>query len=320
SFFALFVFSLIVYRSLPVAERGGQFSSTELSKVWRFAAGILATSVLVLLLTQVDKLILSRMLSLEAFGKYNLAATVANSLLILVGPITQAHYPKLIEMWSACNYNEARKIFHGGAQLISVIVGAAACVIFYFGDNLIVTWTANEELGKSIGTILKVLTLGSMLNSFMHMPYILQLACGWSSFAAKINLVAVLVLVPAVLLFTPMYGAIGAAWVWAALNAGYVFIATHIMFKTILPTEEKKWFIDDIFKPFFAAFATISLFWLLMPGFASKIHETIFIVLAGLTAVLTATVFSPELKTHLKLILNTSSRFGGHTCSKAQQK
>ena len=320
SFLALLVFSLIVYRSLPVAERGGRFSAPELTKVWRFAAGILATSFLVLLLTQVDKLILSRLLSLESFGQYNLAATVANSLLILVGPITQAHYPKLTEMLSICDNNEASKVFHRGAQLISVIVGAAACVIFYFGDNLIVTWTANEEIGRNAGKILKVLTLGTLLNSFMHMPYMLQLAFGWSSFAAKINFVAVLFLIPAILILTPIYGAIGAAWVWVILNAGYVFIATHVMFKTIMPSEKGKWFIDDLFKPFLATFTTVSIYWLLIPDFTNKIYETLFVVLAGLTAVMAAIFFSSELKANLHLILKASNRLGGHTCSQNPQK
>lgn len=306
SLLAVLAFSIFVYRSLPSAKRTGRFSSAELVKVWRFAAGILATSVLVLLLTQVDKLILSRLLSLEAFGQYNLAATVANSLLILVGPITQAHYPKLTEMLSIGEHNESKKVFHCGAQLVSAIVGAAASIIFFFGDDLIVLWTANKELGANIGNILKVLTLGTLLNSFMSMPYMLQLAFGWSSFAAKTNLIAVIFLVPAIVIITPIYGVIGAAWIWVVLNAGYVFIAAHIMFKTILPTEKSRWFIDDLFKPFFATLATVLCYWLLIPDFTNRLYQILFIILAGLTAILAAIAFSKELKTSLKLFFETS--------------
>jgi O-antigen/teichoic acid export membrane protein len=73
----------------------------------------------------------------------------------------------------------------------------------------------------------------------MHIPYMLQLAHGWSGFAARINLVAVAILVPATLWVTPRYGAIGAAWVWVCLNAGYVIFGMHFMYKRILIYE--KW-------------------------------------------------------------------------------
>ena len=45
---------------------------------------------LALLLTQVDKILFSKLLSLSGYGYYSLAATVAAALFMLIGPITQA--------------------------------------------------------------------------------------------------------------------------------------------------------------------------------------------------------------------------------------
>ncbi|MBU1107593.1 MAG: oligosaccharide flippase family protein [Candidatus Riflebacteria bacterium] len=296
SFTAVLVFSTITYRNLLPAKRTGKFSKTELVKVWRFAAGIFATTLLVLLLTQIDKMLLSKLLSLEAFGQYNLAATVANSLLILVGPITQAHYPKLTEMQSSGDFEQTRKIFHRGSQLVSVIVGTASCLIFCFGERLIVIWTGNEELGSNIAYLLKIMTLGTMFNGFMTMPYMLQLAHGWSSFAAKVNLIAVILLVPAILLVIPIFGPIGAAWVWVILNASYVFIASHFMFKVIFTKEKSKWFVDDLLKPFAAAAAVIVLFWTLKPVSSHVSFDIVFFAAAGGCATLVSAIASNELR------------------------
>jgi len=58
----------------------------------------MSVTFLAILLTQLDKVLLSRLLSLESFGYYTLAATVAGVLYMVIGPITSAFYPRLVEL------------------------------------------------------------------------------------------------------------------------------------------------------------------------------------------------------------------------------
>ena len=46
-----------------------------------------------LLLTQLDKVMLSKLVSLEQYGYYALAAAVANLLYMVITPVSQAYYP-----------------------------------------------------------------------------------------------------------------------------------------------------------------------------------------------------------------------------------
>ena len=71
--------ALALYRVLPRADRAAHFSVQALRSVWRFAAGSTTITILALLLTQVDKILLSHLLTLKAFGYYALAAAVAKS-------------------------------------------------------------------------------------------------------------------------------------------------------------------------------------------------------------------------------------------------
>ena len=101
----------------------------------------------------------------------------------------------------------------------------------------------------------------------------------------KVNSVAVLVIVPAILWATPRYGAEGAAWVWVSLNAGYVLIAVHLMYRRILSAEKWRWYKHDLLAPLGAGIAVALLLKLGWPVADTLISE---LLLLGAAAILTA--------------------------------
>ena len=63
------------------------------------------------------------------------------------------------------------------------------------------------------------------------------------------NLAAAIVLVPAILVIAPRYGAPGAALVWLVLNAGYLVLNVPIMHRRPLRGELWHWYRDDLLRP-----------------------------------------------------------------------
>jgi O-antigen/teichoic acid export membrane protein len=246
---SVLVLIFLTYSNLPKAPRTARFSKQAIVEVWRFAGGMLGITVLSLLLTQVDKIILSKLISLESYGYYTLAATVASGLALIAAPTTQAIYPKMIEYVAQNNQVALINLYHQGAQLITVLIAPISLMLMFFGQDIIYLWSGDLSLSTKVAPILLPLALGNLLNGFMWMPYQLQLAHGWTGFAVKVNTIAVIVLVPAIFLAVPRYGAVGAAWVWALLNAGYVTIGMHYMFKKLLPAEKCSWYWHDVVKP-----------------------------------------------------------------------
>lgn len=120
----LVILAATTYATLPRAERGGRFSLDALRRVWRFAGGMIGITFLALLLTQVDKILLSKLLTLSDYGYYTLAATVAAALYMLIGPITQAWYPRLCELHARDDQRALAETYHQGAQLVSVMAGS----------------------------------------------------------------------------------------------------------------------------------------------------------------------------------------------------
>lgn len=277
----------LVYSTLPKPSKVPKFSKQAISEVWQFACGMLGITFLALLLTQIDKVLLSKLITLEAYGYYTLAATVAGGLALIAAPTTQAIYPKMVEYIAQEKQQELTNLYHQGSQLISVLIAPAAMMLIFFGKDIIYLWSGDINLATKTAPILLPLALGSFLNGLMWMPYQLQLAHGCTSFAVKVNIIAVTLLVPAIFFITPHYGAVGAAWLWALLNAGYVTIGTHYMYKKLLPTEKWSWYFKDLLSPLLGAIVVVILSKLLLIERMSKVYELSWIaitVLASLAA------------------------------------
>lgn len=290
------VFMVVVYSILPQLSRAARFSVPALLNVWRFAAGMLGITVLSLLLTQIDKILLSRLLSLEAFGYYALASLTAGALYIMVTPIGVAFYPRFTELLTRKDNQALSKTYHLGAQLVTVLMGSATVMLMVFADRILLLWTADPALSEQVAPVMIILALGTFLNGLMWMPYQMQLASGWTSLSLRINIVAVMFLIPALLWSVPIYGAMGAACVWVVLNLGYCVIGVHFMYRRLLTTEKWIWYRSDILVPLIVAIATGLLSRWIFSEQLQRIDELFMLVGISLVIVTTASLSAPLVK------------------------
>lgn len=310
SLLTLGVLASVTYRALPKAERDGQFSMPALRSIGRFAGGMMGITFLALLLTQVDKILLSKLLTLSDYGYYTLATVVAAALYMLTGPITQAWFPRLSELHANNQQAELITKYHQGAQLVSVFMGSAAIVMIVFAEPILQLWTHDAELAHRSATLLSLLALGNLLNGLMWIPYQTQLAHGWTGLTTRINIVSVVIIVPAILWATPRYGAEGAAWVWVSLNAGYVLIGIHFMYRKILTHEKWRWYGQDVLQPLLAASAVAILLHWALPTDLAYLYQLIGLLVASsltlLASAFAATYVRYSLLAQLRILFKTS--------------
>ena len=256
---------------------------------------MMATTLLALLLTQVDKILLSKLVSLQAFGYYTLAGSVAAVLNQLVAPVTQAFYPRLTELVAKGDARGLVQTYHRGCQLVSALVAPTALLLIFFGKNLLVLWTGNVDLAHEVAPLLALLAAGTMLNGLMHIPYMLQLAHGWTGLAVRVNVIAVAILMPAIYFATSRYGPLGAAWVWVLLNAGYVLVGVHFMYRRLLTNEKWAWYRNDVSLPILAATLLAALFYWAQPPDLRKLAELLWLLLTGVSMLIGAIIVTPDL-------------------------
>ena len=259
----LMAFSL--WRSLPNASESPRFRYQLLRNIWRFAAGMTGISVLVTILMQLDKVILSRMLSLQIFGYYTLASVVAVTLYRFSGPVFSATYPRLTNLVALGATEEITSLYHASAQLVSVAVLPAALVVALFSQEILLLWTRSPVTAGHTHLLVCILVAGTAINGVLNIPYALQLAYGWTRLAFLGNLVSVLLLVPLMIALTKRYGAVGAASVWVILNVGYILASIPIMHRRFLPAEKWRWYSIDVGLPFGVALLVAGTFRLILP-------------------------------------------------------
>lgn len=287
---SLMVFFL--WRSLPDAAEPPRFRPKLLLNIWRFAAGMTGITVLVTILMQLDKVILSRMLSLKIFGYYALANVVAMNLGRFISPVFSAAYPRLTNLVALGDTEEITRLYHKSAQLVAVLILPAAFVVAFFSKEIMFLWTQNSATTEYTYVLLSILVMGTAINGLIYIPYALQLAFGWTKLAFLGNIVSVLLLVPLMILFTKIYGAVGAACVWVILNVGYMFISLPIMHRRLLHNEKRRWYCEDVGLPFGVALSVAGVLRLTVPVPAPNVAlglrlAMVFAITLGATALAT---------------------------------
>lgn len=297
-----------LWRSLPHAKVGASFQGRLLRGTWRYAAGISGITMLSLIFTQMDKVILSRLLSLEMFGYYVLAGAVTAGIYLFVVPVFSALSPRFTQLVSLGDEQGLKELYHHSCQLMSVVILPCSIVIAFFSKEILFLWTGNSTTVANTHVVLSILVGGTALNGLMHLPYALQFAYGWTKLSFKINVVAVIILAPSIILMTSFYGAVGAALIWVILNSGRVLVGIQLMHRRLLRGEQWKWYLEDVGLPLAVSLAAGLLCLLFVPLEGPRFQRVV--VLTGITAFVTGSTVLVTPVTRLAAIEYFRSRRG----------
>jgi O-antigen/teichoic acid export membrane protein len=289
-----------LWHSLPHTQTGASFQSKLLRATWRFAAGISAITVMSVILTQMDKVILSKLLSLEMFGYYILAGSVATSIYLLVLPVFSAIYPRFTQLVSLGDEEGLKQLYHHSCQLMSVLILPVSIVLAFFSKEILFLWTGNQKIVEHTRLVLSILAAGTALHGLMYLPYALQLAHGWTKLALYTTTVAVLLLAPLIIYMTSWYGAVGAASVWVIMNGSLVPVVIQLMHCHLQKGEQWKWYFEDVGLPLVVSIGSALICLAFVPTDGSRLQ--LLIVLAGVTVFVTGSTVLATPVTRLALI------------------
>jgi O-antigen/teichoic acid export membrane protein len=280
---------------------GGGFGArprfTRLATIWRYAAGTSANSIVGIALTQTDKVLLSRLLPLEQFGYYALAGTMASFVWAVAVPVNQALFPRFAQLIELDDHATLASLYHRASQIMVVALVPAAATVAFFSWQLMFLWTRNPVTADHTALIASLLIAGTAINGLVSVPGYLQSAAGWPGLMVYTNLVAAIVLVPAILVIAPRYGAPGAAFVWLLLNAGYLLFNVPVMHRRLLRAELWRWYRDDLARPAGGAILVAAIGRALMPAAALSAWFTAsWIASVGLLALLTSALLASQVR------------------------
>jgi O-antigen/teichoic acid export membrane protein len=288
--------SFFLWKSLRPVARASRFEMSALRNVWRFAAGMSGITLLGLVLTQIDKLLVSRLLSLKLFGYYSLAWAAANGLLIVSGVVFNVIFPRMSAQVASGDEGGLRRTYHHGTQLMAILVLPMAAVLLLFSFDVLHLWTGRAETAAFTSPILATLIMGSAFNALLYLPYALQLAFGWTKLNLSAGLLSILVAVPAIFPLTRSFGPVGAAAVWTVINTLNLLIVVPLMHRRLLPGHSWAYF-GDLGFPLLAAFGTAALGRLTFSTLNSPVTSSLVILSVWLCALFAAIFAAPLIRT-----------------------
>ncbi|BBE49690.1 Polysaccharide biosynthesis protein [Ferriphaselus amnicola] len=185
-------------------------------KMMPLVVSLSGATILGALTIQMDKIILSKMVSVELFGYYSIAWSIAIGVLQLIYPVMNAALPKVVNMRDDF---EALRSFCAKLTVVVMLVVVVGGGIFYFmGVWLLERWLNNPVAVAYIYAPLSVLLIGTAMHAIWNIGYLVWLANGKANnalFSNAFTLVLSVVFSPALI---TRYGLVGAAFGWLMMN------------------------------------------------------------------------------------------------------
>ena len=235
------------YRLLPTANKIVlRFYWAAIKPLVPFAAGIAYATIIWVILTQLDRLVLSSVLPLYEYGYFALAMVVSAGIAQISTPISQAILPRMTYLLSQGKEQEMLLLYRKSTQFMSVIMFSLTGIVAMFSTELLYVWTGDMTAAEWAGPILFWYALGNGVMAISAFQYYLQFAHGKLRMHVIYNTISASVQIPVIIYAVYEWGAIGVALTWFILRLVSFVIWTPIVHYKFAPGIHKGWLFKDV--------------------------------------------------------------------------
>lgn len=240
--------TLKTYDLLPKIRRGAwiPFRWEPLRGVLRFSLSIAFINAVWLILTQTDKLILSKLLSLTDYAFFSIAVLVAGGITMLGGPISGALLPRMSKLTAEGDDEGMIVLYRNATQIVAVIAVPVTIVLACFSEKVLWIWTGNPAVAHASAPILTLYALGNGLLALCAFPYYFQFAKGDLKLHILGNILFLVFWIPSLLWATLHFGAQGAGYVWLISNGAYFLLWVPLVHRRFVKGLHAQWLSRDV--------------------------------------------------------------------------
>jgi O-antigen/teichoic acid export membrane protein len=232
---------VLLGRSIDSPFLSRRFSPAMLMSRAKLTLSIAFSGLMWALTTQIDKVVLSKLLPLSAFAVFSLATLLASGIMLLANPIQQAFIPRLTTD-SFGGGERVRSIYSLATEVMSIAVIPAAAIIFFAPESVLRLWSANAPMTHDALRILQCYAVGNACSALAALVFLVQYAKGDLSLHLKGYTAFPVLLVPAVLYGASHSGAVGVAYAWLAVNLLFLIGWVVIVQRRFLPGINASWY------------------------------------------------------------------------------
>lgn len=236
----------LAWRELRIlgTTRAG-FKFAVIGEIWRYALSVNGISLFAAGIKQVDKIVISNLLSIGTLGYYSAASLAASGLGKVAVPFQTALFPHFAKLHARQQHAELGRLFRDAVKLLSLLTGAFAAAFVFFSHDVLLAWMRSPEAAAAGAAPLSILAAAMMLNGAMAPVFSLILATGYTQISLVMNAVGFVLLVPATIYLVGRFGLPGAAMAWFAFNVAYYAIVPVWLARKWPQMELRGFYLED---------------------------------------------------------------------------
>ena len=257
-----------LFPAVPTGQKLGWSPAslfTPIKSVLKFSLTIAFTSSVWVLVTQTDKLVLSKLLPLADYGYFTLAVLAASGVMMISGPISGALLPRMARLEAEGDETGLIRLYRNATQMVAVVSIPTCLVLAFFAEQVLWAWTGDANAAVQAAPMLCLYALGNGFLALAAFPYYLQFAKGDLKLHLIGNAIFILLLIPSLVWATLQYGAVGAGYVWMVSNAMYFLAWVPLVHGRFAKGLHRQWLMQDliiIFVPGLFAASVLKIFFL----------------------------------------------------------
>lgn len=235
------------YWNFPPVPNGIRiaWSWSAIKPTLKFSLMIAFLSLVWVLTTQIDKLILSKILPLAEYGHFTLAVLAASGVIVISGPVSSAIMPRMAKLEAEGDHIQLISVYRKSTQLVAVIAGSASVTLLFYAEPLLWAWTGSELLAKKASPILALYGIGNGILAVSAFPYYLQYAKGDLRLHLIGSAIFLIILIPLVMWAASQFGGVGAGYAWLAMNLATFIIWLPFVHRKFEPGLNWLWYTED---------------------------------------------------------------------------
>ncbi len=238
------IFATRAWRQMPVAHWCTGIDWQLVKPILPFAASISLSSVLWIVLTQVDKVLLSEILPLDQYGYFSLVALITTGIMMLTNPLVQALLPRLTVLVAEDRQQDMQNLFLAANRFVCTFLFPLAAIVALHAEPLLYAWTGDQAAAQWGRSILCWYALGSAIMAASAFQFYLQYAYGQMRLHIWYSVISAVITVPVMFLAIQYQGTYGAALAFFSLRAVSFAIWPMIVHQRLAPGIHGQWLRD----------------------------------------------------------------------------
>ena len=271
---------------------------------WRYGAGMATMAVVSILLTQTDKLAVSKMLPLDMMGFYTLAGSLAVVPLMMAGPIAVAVFPRFTALVEEGDRSSLVRLYHRASRLVALSVIPLAITLAFFAGDFIRAWTGLPATAVETEFTASLLIVGQSMQAVTLIPFYLALAHGDVRLNLKIGVVSIILITPLLIYLIARFGIVGAGLSWVIMNVCTLPPYMYFLHRRFISGEFLTWCIFGVALPILTALPFVLICRLFIPYSESRLMTFIIIGSVWLVSSVFSVMISRELRNEFNKFFN----------------